>query len=92
MVKLDEKCTIILRILDGNSGGTLSIETLYKATKPTQYRGLNKRLYKLTEAGLTEFVPGYKMKLTDLGREVAPMLKSEDEIEIEEIMDFNPFE
>jgi len=83
MVRLDERCTTILEKLNETPEKSLSFGILYKATKPTQYRGLNTRFQEMYEAGLLELDPKYKgthLMITDFGREVATTLKPEEEI------------
>jgi len=85
MVRLDEKCLIILEKLYekreyNTSTSACTAETLYEATKPNQYRGLYRRLHNLEEAGLiTSHIVLSRVRplcvITDFGMEVVKMLK-----------------
>jgi DNA-binding HxlR family transcriptional regulator len=83
MVRLDEKCLIILEKLNENSDRYCNDEILYNATKPTQYRGLHRRLNNLEEADLITtahvLYRSYNYKITDFGMEIVKMLKPEKE-------------
>jgi hypothetical protein len=88
MVRLDEKCLIILEKLYEKreyktSTSYCPAENLYEATKPTQYRGLYRRLHNLEEEGLitscrvlTRNRP--LCEITDFGMKVVKMLKPEE--------------
>jgi len=80
MIRLDERCTTILEKLNETPEKPLSFGILYKATKPTQYRGLRRRLSELKHADLITITGASYCKITDFGREVATTLKPEEEI------------
>ena len=72
----DEKSLVILEKLN-KTPTSLHMETLYEATKPTQYRGLLRRVGELKEAGLINTTNATYCKITDFGRQVASMLSEE---------------
>jgi len=88
MIRLDEKCLIVLEKLYEKreyktSTSYCPAENLYEATKPIQYRELYRRLHNLEEAGLiascTVLTRNRPLcEITDFGMKVVKMLKPEE--------------